>query len=160
MPDLIDRIIAREGGEQATNDPRDVGGRTTLGISEAANPEAWADGQVTREEARAIYQRKYIDGPGFGQLPTGQIQEFLIDWGVTSGPSLAITKLQVILGVTQDGKLGPASVSAVRAFDQHALLDRLIDERIMSLARIVVKRNDQLAFLLGWLKRAISFRYA
>ena len=50
---IIDNVIAAEGGSTATNDPADGGGRTQYGISERANPEAWADGKVTAEEARA-----------------------------------------------------------------------------------------------------------
>lgn len=57
MPnDIVSDIIKREGG--FVNNPADAGGRTDKGISEKSNPAAWADGKVTEEEARAIYQRR------------------------------------------------------------------------------------------------------
>ncbi len=156
MPDPIDDVLKREG--LSTNDPRDKGRRTAFGISEAANPAAWADGKVTEEEARAIYATKYIQRPGFHQITDPALRAFLIDYGVMSGPTLAILRLQALLDVPQDGVLGPVTLKALAPRRPSTILNLLIDQRIPALVRIVEKDISQLVFLRGWIIRTLSFR--
>src|SRR5688572_12640585 len=104
---IIDAILVAEGGSKATNDPNDKGGRTQFGISEKAHPKAWADNKVTEEEARAIYSKKYISGPGFDRIDNEKLRHFLVDFGVNSGPGIAIQCLQRVVGTPVDGILGP-----------------------------------------------------
>ena len=155
LSDIITDVIRREG--KPTNDPVDRGGRTQYGISEAAHPAAWADGKVDEAEARAIYLRKYVRGPGFGQLPSGTLQAQLVDFGVTSGPHLAITFLQRILGVHVDGVLGPETLAALVARDLRAVNNLLVGERIKLIGRLVAKKPTQVKYLNGWLTRALEF---
>ena len=105
IKDIIDDVIRREGGEKATNDEHDGGGRTQFGIAERSNPQAWADGKVTEAEARAIYTAKYIVGPGFDRITDPRLQAQLVDFGVTSGPAVAIQKVQSLVGQEPDGIL-------------------------------------------------------
>lgn len=155
--DLITDIIEREGGAAATNDPDDGGGRTQYGIAEASNPEAWADGKVTEDEARAIYARKYIIAPGFNKVPDDALRTQLIDFGVNSGPALAITKLQVVVGSTPDGVLGPDTLAKLGGFEPRRVNNLVAVERIKMIARIVTKNPSQLKFLNGWINRATEF---
>ena len=157
MSDLIDDIIAREGGAKATNNPKDKGGRTQYGIAEHANPKAWQDGKVTYEEARAIYDAKYVRGPGFDKVTDEKLQAQLVDFGVTSGPSIAIAKVQGILKVDQDGILGPKTLSAINSSDPVILSNKLALERVKMIGRIVAKNPSQATFLNGWLNRALEF---
>lgn len=46
-------------------------GRARFGITERSHPAAWADGDVTMEEANAIYKRDYWDAIGADDLPAG-----------------------------------------------------------------------------------------
>ena len=55
---IIDDVLEREGGAAVTNLPEDRGGRTQYGISERFHKDAWADGKVTKAEARTIYEQK------------------------------------------------------------------------------------------------------
>ena len=154
--DVIDEILAREGPD--THDPIDRGGRTSRGISERAHPEAWADGSVSEAEARAIYETKYITGPGFDRVPFEPLRNQLIDFGVTSGPALATSKLQAILGVDIDGTLGPQTLTAIVHFeDPRRLNNLLVSSRIGMIGRLVTKSPAQMKFLNGWIARAISF---
>lgn len=155
--DLIDSIILREGGSKATNDSSDRGGRTQYGISERSNPEAWKDGKVDYEEARKIYQRRYLEP--FKGLETYIFYEQLVDFGVTSGPRLAIQKLQEILGMEVDGIVGEetlAKVSESSSFSR-VLNNNLLASRIKMIGRIVQKNPSQVKFLSGWLNRALEF---
>lgn len=155
MSDVIDDIIKREGG--LVNDPLDKGGRTEKGISERSNPEAWADGYVTEEEARAIYQRKYIDGPGFNKITDKQLQAQLIDFGVNSGPMIAIQKLQQLLGVKADGVLGNETLVKISRANTQQVNNQLVISRVKMICQLVQRNPSQLRFLCGWVNRATEF---
>lgn len=156
---LIDDIIAKEGGSKATNDPADKGGRTQYGISERSFPEAWNDGKVTEQEAREIYLSKFVVGPGFSKIPPShsKVQSILVDWGVNSGPIIAIQHLQRLLVVPVDGVFGPGTLAALISADPQLLAAKLVRERVKMIARVVQKNPSQVKFLGGWLDRALSF---
>lgn len=156
--DPIDNILRREGGY--SNNPLDKGGRTDKGISEKANPEAWADGVVTDAEARAIYEQKYVKGPGFDKINDPKLREQLIDFGVNSGPMIAIKKLQELLHVPADGVLGPKTLSVLPNPLEYASRDlnnALVGARIRMIGKIVTNVPSQLKYLNGWLNRALEF---
>jgi len=155
--DIIDKIIVAEGGDRETNDPSDRGGRTKYGIAEKANPEAWADGQVTLDEARDIYYKKYVVQPGFDKIEDPSLQHQLVDFGVNSGPFIAVQKLQGVLGVSVDGKMGPKTLAAANAADAKALGNKLAVARAKLLCQICVKNPSQLKFLNGWINRSLEF---
>jgi lysozyme family protein len=154
MSDFLDDEIRREGG--LTNDPTDKGGLTNFGISQRANPDIDV-AHLTHEGARAIYIRKYIDGPGFGQLAPSRLRDQLIDFGITSGPHLAITKLQLVLGVEADGVLGPATMAALRIRDSRIVNNQLLAKRVQMIADLVAKAPAQVKFVRGWISRALDF---
>lgn len=167
MPDQIDEIIRREGGDKETNDPSDSGGRTKYGISERAHPEAWADGDVTYQEARKIYE-SYILAEKFDKLPAS-LQHQVVDFGVMSGPDTAARLLQQVLGVKVDGEIGPKTLESIEKYPSNRLFNVDVpgivmlnlafrDARIMYYASLAKRRPKDLKFLLGWLKRAMEFK--
>lgn len=155
--DLITEIIEDEGGATVTNDPNDGGGRTQYGISEKSNPEAWADGKVTEEEARAIYFKKYVVSPHFDKITHRVLQHQLVDFGVLSGPGVATQHLQRALGVEDDGILGPQTLAALAAADSKIINNRVMTSRVRMLGRIVNRRRSQAEYIQGWLDRSCSF---
>jgi len=163
MPDqikeIIDNVLVSEGGSAVTADSVDRGGRTQFGISEKANPNAWADGQVTEQEAREIYLKKYVVSPGFHKIPPSHkwTQALLIDWGVNSGPVIAIQNLQEVLKLNKDGIFGPKTLEALLGTDDRSLNNLLAAARVRMVGRVVVKNPSQLKFLNGWLNRVLSF---
>lgn len=152
---IITDIIKREG--PATNDPEDRGGRTQYGIAEASNPEAWADDKVTEDEAREIYTRKYIRWPKFDKIEDFHLRAQLVDFGVTSGPMIAIMKLQEIVGATVDGVIGPQTLAAVKLQHPESVSTRLVASRIRMICRLVKKNPSDLKYLNGWVNRALEF---
>lgn len=156
VDDIITDVLELEGSKE-TNDPRDTGGRTKYGISEKHNPEAWADNKVTEEEAREIYERKYVKGPGFDKIKDFQLRAQLVDFGVNSGPAVAIMRLQEILRVPADGILGPQTLTALDTIHPEEVNTLLAIKRALMIGRIVAKNVSQARFLVGWLDRALSF---
>lgn len=168
MADIIDDIIRREGGAKETNDPSDSGGRTKYGISEKANPEAWADGDVTYWEARTIYEKIYILDEKFNLLPES-LKHQAIDHGVMSGPDTAARMLQQIVGVKVDGSIGPKTLEAVANYPGGKLFGTEVpgivllnlafrDARVIHHVTIAKKRSKDQKYVLGWVKRDQEFR--
>lgn len=169
MNDIIEDIIEREGGDKETNDPSDSGGRTKYGISEKSHPEAWADGDVTKDEASDIYKRVYILSEKFQTIPDKVLQHQVIDFGVPSGPDTSARMLQQILGVKIDGDIGPKTLEAIKNYPDGTLFGVPVpgivllnlafrDARTMFYATLAKRRPKDLKFLLGWVKRAQEFK--
>ncbi len=158
IDDIITQVEIDEGGSKVTNDPSDGGGRTQYGISERSNPEAWKDGKVTEAEAREIYFNKYVKGPKFDLVLDPKLQAQLIDFGVTSGPMVAIMKLQGVLGLKVDGVIGPITLTKINTTTN--LNNLLLSERIKMICKIVSKDTTQIKYLNGWINRSLEFMNA
>jgi lysozyme family protein len=157
IDEIITAILKAEGGSKVTDDPADGGGRTQYGISEKSNPDAWADNVVTEAEARSIYRKRYVEQPGFDRISDARLQHFLVDFGVTSGPRVAISYLQRLVRVEDDGVLGPRTLAKITESDAKTLLRQLIVERVKMICRIVQKNPSQSRFLVGWINRCFEF---
>ena len=156
--DIVDDVMQREDRSGTGIVTIDTGGRTQFGISERANPEAWADNQVTEDEAREIYERKYVRGPKFHLIPDEQLRAHLVDFGVNSGPMIAIMKLQSIIGADIDGIIGPDTLGRLAATPIEYVRTQLVVARLKLIGRLVTKDpRNQLKMLNGWLARACEF---
>jgi lysozyme family protein len=152
---IIDDVIRREGGY--SNNPADRGGRTKYGITERDHPDLWADGDVTLDEARSRFYSRYVITPGFDKISDPHLMAQLVDFGVNSGPFIAIQKLQIVLGTKSDGVLGPKTIAALSHRDSREVGNLLVGERVKMLGRICVRDKSQITFLNGWLNRATEF---
>ncbi len=162
---ILDDLIRREGGY--VHDPVDRGGPTNYGITQRTL-RAWRGQAVTaaevrrltRDEARAIYQRRYVDAPGFATLPD-PLRAQVVDDGVLSSPRQAVRDLQrAIGGVRVDGRLGPKTRAAIRRRGARVVHARLLQTRTVRLGRVVQKDLSQARFLAGWLTRTTAFAEA
>jgi lysozyme family protein len=150
---IIDRILLEEGGY--VNDPHDAGGETKYGISKRAHPDEDIK-NLTKERARELLERDYIEKPGFGALTPGAVRDQLIDIGYHSGPATAVRLLQAVLGVPIDGILGPNTRATLGSSDPLKINNLLVQKRVLFLADIVADKPQNLKFLRGWMKRALS----
>ena len=114
-------ILQFEGG--FTNDPKDPGGPTNLGITQATLS-AFIGRQATIAEVKAltsakvapIYRGKFWDHVNGDNLPRG-IDLAVFDFGVHSGPSRGVAALQRAINVADDGSLGPVTTAAANKAD-------------------------------------------
>lgn len=173
---IIDGVIKRESAAY-TNDPRDSGGPTKYGITQATlsrdrgvlvTPEDVQ--RLTEAEARSIYYRRYVTQPGFGAIAgiDERIAEEVIDTGVLCGQGRAATWLQTALNsfnrqgqdypdVKEDGDVGPATLAALTALlakrgaDGRTVLLRALNALqgafLLELGRRRQKDED---YLFGW----------
>lgn len=170
MQDPIDVILQHEGG--FVNHKADRGGPTNLGITQATLSK-WLGRKasieevrnLTREEAREIYETNYLTGPRIHLLPES-IRTQVLDMSVNHGPKNAIRMLQRVLNaagfgpVDVDGVLGPQSRNAAEraaARMGSVLPNALVEERVRFFEAIVARDASQKVFLKGWVSRARSF---
>lgn len=152
---IINDIVTREGGY--VDDPTDRGGPTAYGISKVSNPEAWVSGPPTEQAAKAIYLKKYVQGPGFDKVADSRLQAQLVDFGVNSGPAVAVSKLQTILGIGVDGVLGPGTLQSLSRANPVSVNNQLVVARVRMIGQLVSKNPAQAKFAAGWLNRAVEF---
>lgn len=177
VDDIIDGVLRAEGGH--VNDPRDAGGETNFGITvKVARANGYTGPMRLLPEgvARAIYRRRYVEDPGFGDVLAvyARVGEELVDTGVNMGPAVAAMFLQRALNalndqgrhyadIAVDGECVPGTLKALRAYRAKRgaagetvllrALNCLQGERYVELAE---KRAANEAFLYGWLANRVA----
>lgn len=114
-------MFGAEGGY--VNAKTDAGGPTKYGITHKTLAAHRGVRSVTAAqvkamalaEAEAIYRKSYWTQSGGDILPVG-LDYAAFDFGVNSGPDTAVEILQKTVGVTQDGRIGPATLAAIHAY--------------------------------------------
>ena len=122
-------LLEHEGGY--VNHPSDPGGETNLGVTRAVY-EQYAGRQVmdgemeglTHDDVYPIYKENYWDRVRGDDLPSG-VDWAVFDWGVNSGTSRAAKALQRIIGVEQDGGIGPMTLQAVASIEPADIIDQM-----------------------------------
>lgn len=110
-------VLRHEGGY--ADHPADPGGATNMGITLATLSD-WRGRPVTKQEVRdltvaeagEIYRARYWQPIRGDALPPG-VDLAVFDFAVNSGPARAVKALQSVLGVAQDGIIGPATLAAL-----------------------------------------------
>jgi lysozyme family protein len=156
----LEMLLKHEGG--FVNHPRDPGGATNLGVTKATY-EQWLGREVSVDEIKAltvadvapIYRKKYWDAVRGDDLPSG-VDWSLFDWGVNSGPKRAAQALQRIVGVADDGAIGPITLRAV--YDMSA--GKIIDEMYSARQRFYERLSTFDTFGKGWTRRNKETRQA
>jgi lysozyme family protein len=156
-------VLAHEGGW--ADNPKDPGGATMKGVTLAnfrryVKPGATKDDlrKITDAQVATVYRRYYWDAVAGAELPDG-IDYAVFDFAVNSGPSRAAQYLQKVVGVAQDGKIGPATLKATKAMLPATVIHNLCDERLAFLKRI--KSKGKLlwdTFGKGWSRRVQEVR--
>ncbi len=148
-----------EGGY--SNHPSDPGGATNYGVTQATYDAYRRDkgqakqavSKITKAEALDIFFTRYWTPVRGEEMPSG-VDLALYDFGVNSGPARAIKALQKVVGVAQDGKIGPITMKAVSAAAPATLASRLCDERMAYLKRL----KTWSTFGKGWTNRVNDVR--
>lgn len=153
----LKEVLHHEGG--FVNHPEDPGGMTNLGVTKETY-EDWIGHPVSEAVMRKLtpalvtplYKKKYWDAVKCDALPTG-LDLCVFDFAVNAGVKRSGRYLQKIVGATQDGVVGPATLKAVEAkraaIGTVALIDQFQDER-----RAYYRQLPKFpTFGRGWLRR-------
>lgn len=168
LDQIIDATIKAEGGY--VNDPADRGGATKYGITENVARANGYNGNMRDlplDTAREIYKREYAIKPGFYNFPS-QLAAELFDAGVNMGTATATKFLQRAVnalggaGIAVDGKIGPATRSAVNTY--LASRSNAVDILVKALnglqcahyIEIVEANPSQRKFINGWIANRVE----
>lgn len=160
-------IIKRwEGGY--SNVGADKGGETYAGISRVFWPN-WSGWEIVDSRkpikhnavipdltfaVENFYRQMWLDG-NFDKINSQDVANILFDFRVNSGGT-GIKKVQSILGVIPDGKLGTDTLRAINSSNA-ALLNNQIKEVREAFYNSLASTPSQQIFLKGWLNRLNAF---
>jgi lysozyme family protein len=153
-------IFKAEGGY--SDNPADPGGPTNYGITLATLRAYEGDPNLTAEDvkkltpavAKEIYRTAYWNRMQCGALPAGLDLE-VFDFGVNSGPGESVKTLQRLVGVTQDGSVGPITLAAVAQFNVGDLISRFAQARLAFYQSLNMPEFEQ-----GWATRVAQIQTA
>ena len=123
------QVLKYEGGY--VDHPKDPGGPTNKGVTQAVY-DNWRKSQnlsiqsvraIADSEVAAIYKNLYWDRVSGDLLPSG-VDFAVFDFAVNSGVSRAAKMLQSVVGVTQDGQIGPATILATKTYVAMSITNR------------------------------------
>ncbi|ESX13501.1 glycoside hydrolase family 108 protein [Mesorhizobium sp. M1060] len=145
-----------------SDNPADPGGATMKGVT-IANFRRYVKADATKDDLRhitdaqiaTVYRRFYWDAVAGAELPDG-VDYATFDFAVNSGPSRAAKYLQAVVGVAQDGRIGPATMAALGKKSPGAVIDALCDNRLTFLKGL----KTWPTFGKGWASRVESVRRA
>lgn len=145
---MFDALMVSEGAE--VDDPADPGGHTKYGISKRAYPHEDI-ASLTPERARVLYERDYWLDDKLFLLPPA-LAYCVFDTNVNSGEARSIKLLQRVLGLQEDGELGPVTAGRVAGRAERIGLDQLVKDYSAARAAFLVAL-DKPRFIKGWLSR-------
>jgi lysozyme family protein len=159
----VEKVLKHEGG--FVNHPADRGGATNWGITQKTY-EKFMRRPVTVDEIRrmpkgnavAIYKEDYWDKVGGDKIKKYAIAFVLFDQAVNRGHNRAIKQAQKILGLYQDGIIGPKTIAAINDTNETEFLNKYLAESEKAYRSIASANPSQVVFLKGWLNRVESLR--
>lgn len=154
----LKEVLKHEGGW--SDHPSDPGGATMKGVTIATfrafvNPKGTKDDlrKITDAQLETVYRRQYWDKVHGAELPDG-VDFAVFDYAVNSGPSRAVKYLQKVVVVSQDGKIGPKTLEAIKAMGSRNVINKLCDTRLAFLKRL----KTWPTFGKGWARRVSGVR--
>ena len=144
-----------------SDNPADPGGATMKGITLAVYREWKRNPHISKDELRVIpdeevynlYKELYWNKVQGDNLPAG-VDYAVFDAAVNMGVGRAAKLIQEAAGVTADGVLGPASVSAIQKTDPKELIEKFSQLK-ENFYRSLKTFNT---FGVGWLKRVAEVK--
>jgi len=148
FPLALAYVLHHEGG--FVNDPRDPGGATNKGVTQAVYDKWRASHSLPRQsvaliapvEVEAIYLNLYWLPLRSDDLPSG-VDYCAFDYAVNSGDHQAASEvehaardLQAAVAVQIDGDIGPITLSAIARCDPKAVIEDICADRLVFLRHL------------------------
>ena len=154
----FDDLLKLEG--EYVNDPDDKGGETKFGISKKSYPNLDIK-NLTANDAKSLYYKDFWTKNKCYIITHYGLAEKIFNLSVNLGCNTAIKLLQRSLRtigneLTEDGVIGPKTISALLKANHATLLASLKSEAASYYRVIVIQDPSQNKFLAGWLNRAYA----
>lgn len=150
--------LKEEGGY--VDDPRDRGGATNQGVTQATYDRYRRGKGLTPRDVRGMDSDEVADlyqslfwSPAHCDALARPLSICHFDWAVNHGVPGALRTLQGALGVAADGVFGPDTQAAADAADPMPTVARYLGLRRAWYLAHVEAEPDQGKFLAGWLAR-------
>jgi lysozyme family protein len=151
-------VLTSEGGW--SDNPADPGGATMKGVTIAVYRQYYGATKtktdlhnISDAELAHIYKTGYWDKCRGDDLPAG-VDYAVFDAAVNSGPGRAAKWLQGAVGATQDGIIGPDTLSKVAGLPAAQVIDKFCDQRLSFLQGLSTWKT----FGNGWGRRVEEVR--
>lgn len=163
----IPHILKWEGGY--VNHPKDPGGETKYGITDRLDGKV--DGMVdldgdgigdvsvkglTVDQAKALYKRLFWNRMKGDLILNQQVADLIFDGYVNMGVN-GLKVAQRAAKVVDDGKFGPATITAINKSNAYVLYKDIKSYRVIFYTDLVKRKPDMAVFLKGWMNRVNGF---
>ena len=153
----LNLVLHHEGGY--VNHPKDPGGMTNMGVTKRVYEE-WVGYAVSEHtmqnlkeaDVAPIYKKNYWDRLKCDQLPEG-LDLCVFDFGVNAGTGRAAKYLQMLIGATKDGAIGPKTLALVDEYVSLHGVPEAIDDYQDNRQKYYEKLKTFETFGRGWTRR-------
>ena len=153
------KVLKHEGG--FVDHPADPGGATNKGVTQKTydrylrdrNTASRSVRDITDFEVEEIYRLYYWNRIKGDDLPSG-LDYCVFDTSVLFGPGRAARFLQLSVGVSADGVIGPITLAAAEDSEVPSVVDDICDKRLAYLRT----RKHWPVFGRGWTNRINDLR--
>lgn len=156
--DYLQVILKHEGGY--VDNPSDPGGETKYGISKRSYPGLDIK-NLTIEDASSIYYNDYWLKLNIDGINNEDLKLQLFDMVVNAGIKTSIKLLQHILGVIEDGVVGPVTIDKICLYhlNRGDIVEDYKTARINYYNKLVEKNPKLKVFIKGWINRVASTKF-
>ena len=166
IEDLVPKITKWEGGY--VNDPKDKGGSTNMGVTigtwKKVGYDKDHDGDIDETDIKLLSKddfkyvlRQFWDRWKADEIKSQKVANILVDWVWGSGV-WGIRIPQRILGLKEDGVVGPITIAKVNSSNEQELMNKIFAAREEFLDNIVKHNISQSKFIKGWKNRLNDFK--
>lgn len=164
---LIPFLLKWEGG--FVDDPDDLGGATNMGVTmntyiAYCRRKGYPVPTVTRlknlseKEWMDIVKTMYWDRFKGDEIHSQSVADICVDWLWLSG-TVAIKRVQELVGVKVDGIVGPKTLVAINSMSSLVLFGMVKEDRKRYIDEICKARPKNERFRKGWLNRLNDLMY-
>jgi lysozyme family protein len=136
----------------------DGAGMTRFGITSAVKPPFdfyTKPAALALQDAIAIYQNQFWNPLAGDQISYVPLAASLLSFAINDGERfVAMHLLQAILGLPQDGVVGPQTIAAIAAQDGPTLLKKLQDAQWNHYQNVMIENPADEQYMDGWRARA------
>lgn len=157
----INKVLLQEDSTLSGVVTVDRGLRTRFGIAEKFHPHLHEIGFYTTMPtqqalgvAKSTLLNEYSIPLQLALIPDQAIADKLLSLAVNDGPTYPVEWLQAAVGCSVDGKMGPATLGALRSADFEKVLDALKENAVAYYRADVRNHPEDQRYLNGWINRA------
>ncbi len=162
------KVLKHEGG--FVNDKTDRGGATNMGVTLSTWKQLGYDKNgdgfisdldiklLTKEDALKVLKKGYWDRWQADMIKNQSVAEILVEWVWGSG-KWGIIIPQRILGLKEDGVVGPATLKAVNDTNQGIFFNVVQAAKLVFIDELIGNHPEQIKFKDGWYNRVNEFKF-